>query len=97
MIPIFQGRKDPADVVPYSMDFVSKGFLEPSDVIVTAAVSVSGPDNTMTLGEAINFQGVITTYVSGGTAGGNYILSFEITTAEGDTAERSGQIIVANM
>lgn len=91
--------KDPNDVKYYSCDFTSEGFLEPSEVIVDAAVSIDGPDDSLTCSSPpINFNGVITTIVSGGTPGANYFLHFDITTnLRGQQDRKSGQILVLNL
>lgn len=91
MIPLLSS-KDPDDVAAYNADF--NLWLNPSEVITDATATITGPDNALTCTEAINFQNVITTFVSGGTLGETYVLHFEITTSLRDVKKVSGQIPV---
>lgn len=95
---LFYDPKSPEDIAPYGFDFtpwlIPANGIIPADIIVTASVSISGSGLVAT-GALINSLGTtVTTMLSGGTAGLVYSVHFLITTAQGITLQRSGQLQV---
>lgn len=88
---LFYDPKSPEDICPYSLDFTQWMIPATSttlaDSIVSAVVSLSGSGLTAT-GSLVNGN-VVTTILSGGTAGMVYLVHFRITTLQGLTVQRS--------
>jgi hypothetical protein len=82
--------KAPSEVLPYAAEFTQ--FLGTGDVIETATVTIVPSDMTATMPTIAGM--VLTTFVSGGTIGVAYELSFHISTNAGFVVQRSGTINV---
>jgi hypothetical protein len=78
--------KDPTETLPYSCAFTA--FLESGDTITSAQV-VASPSG-LTITSPVVVDAVVTVFVTGGTLGANYEISFEIATTFGWTVKRSG-------
>lgn len=85
--------KSPEDVDDFSFSFVN--LLAPAtsttvaDTIVTASVTISGPDNSLIATGAIINGPVVTTILSGGTAGSVYLIHYYIVSLQGVILQRS--------
>ncbi len=94
----YYSPKSPHDDAPYAIDFtpwlIPATGTTPADVPITAAVSVSGPDDLLISVGALITGNVVTTMLSAGTIGFVYTISFLITTQMGITVERSGMLQV---
>lgn len=86
--------KDPADVVEYERDFA---LLLAGDTITSASASVA-PLAGITLAPTgkptTNTPTTVTAWLSGGTVGQRYDVTFRIGTAAGRTIERSIRVTV---
>ena len=84
-------KKDPSDVLDYSVNWTS--WLLDGDTIsastwaVEAGITIDSESETTT---------VATVWLSGGTAGTTYTVTNEIVTTDGRTAQRSIYIVVAD-
>jgi len=76
--------KDPDATLDYSWDWAD--WLTAGETITTASVTV--PDG-LTLGVVSQLSGVVTAWVSGGTAGTEYKVYCRITTSEGRIDDRT--------
>ena len=90
--------KDPTDVAPYSLNFkdwlIPKTSTTDRDEIDTASVTTS--DAALTATGSLITGDVVTTVLSGGTAGQTYQVHFLVNTVAGYTVKRSVEIQVAN-
>jgi hypothetical protein len=90
-IPLATYTKADIGILDYSLNWT--GWLNPGDAINTLTM-VTDPGITV-LSSYITNSGTVTTAVlSGGTNGTHYIVSFEITTVQGLTDERSISIFI---
>lgn len=76
--------KDPNAVLDYAFDW--SDWLESSEIINTHTIIV---DTGITKDSDNESSGIVTIWLSGGTAGTNYTLACKIVTNEGRTDERS--------
>ena len=71
--------RNPLDFAPFTADFVN--ILPPADTIVAASVDTMPPDLTVA---AVSFQGTqVTVWLSGGSDGTDYEVTYAVTTADG--------------
>ena len=85
--------KAPTDVLPYSLNFAdpSDRWLAIGDAI-TGTPTVATDPTDMTV-QAVSTDGsMVTAWLSGGTSGTDYVVSYTITTAFGDHATRSANL-----
>ena len=87
----FVTPKDPSDVVPYSVDFSAD--IASGDSVSSQTVT---PETGLTLDASSESAGVITGVFSGGTAGKNYDVTWQVVTTNGYTLNYSTIIRVAN-
>jgi hypothetical protein len=87
--------KDPADNLDYSIDW--RDQLALADAADTIAGVVWTVPPGLTAGLQIEAGGVATTWLSGGTAGAEYVVACRITTAAGRVIERSARLPVREM
>ncbi len=92
--------KDPAAVLDYGFDFAARtngtpgesgDWLAAGETITAHTLTA---DSGITLGTHSESTGLVTAWVSGGTAGQSYRVYCEITTSAGRTEKRSIMIIV---
>lgn len=76
--------KDPEAVVDFAFDWST--WLASGDTIDTFTVTVP---SGITLDSSSEASGVVTAWISGGTAGTTYIVECKIVTTQGRTDERS--------
>lgn len=88
MKPIAQWEKDPDSTMDYGVDW-SEVF--PSDAIATTVTTVPVG---LTLVSQSNTATVHTFRLSGGTVNQSYLVTSRVTTASGQTDERTVEIIV---
>lgn len=81
--------RDPDAVLDYSVDWTS--FLADTETITSHSVEVPAG---LTLDTSTESSGVVTAWISGGTAGDNYTVTYRITTSEGRTDDRSLTLVV---
>jgi hypothetical protein len=81
--------KDPSAVLDYPFDWSS--WLESSETISSHTVTV---DSGITKDSDSESSGIVTVWLSGGTAGKIYEIACEITTNLGRTDERTINIVV---
>jgi hypothetical protein len=82
-------RHDPEAVLDYSTSWSS--WLDDGETISSYTVTVPAG---LTLASDSEDAGVVTAWISGGTAGENYRVEYKITTSAGRTDERSITISV---
>jgi len=81
--------KDPDAVLDFAFDWTANSWLQSSELIASYVVTVG----TGIVKDRDNeHSGVVTVWLSGGTAGESYIVSCKITTDLGRTDERSIEI-----
>lgn len=80
--------KDPDAVLDFSFDWATN-WLEPAETIVDFTVTTG-----LTVDSSAEFDGVVTVWLSGGTAGENYPLTCRIVTSAGRTDDRTMTIRV---
>lgn len=78
--------KDPSAVLDYAFDWVALGWLASDETISDYTITVSEGLTKDSDGE---LNGIVTVWLSGGTAGTDYTVACEITTSEGRTEERT--------
>lgn len=83
--------KDPSAVLDYGFDWTAKGWLVTGETISSHTVTVGAG---LTKDSDSESSGVVTIWLSGGTAGEQYLLSCEIITSLGRTDTRSRNILV---
>lgn len=83
---------DPFENLPYSCDFTN--FLDADDGIFSANVRATPGDLVVTT--PIITEKIITSFVSNGTLGASYELSFEVISTNGWSVKRSGTINIIN-
>ena len=81
--------KDPEAVLDYAFDWSS--WLADGETITTPTVTA---ETGLTLDSSSESGGVVTAWVSGGTAGNNYSLECKIVTSAGRTDERRISLLV---
>jgi hypothetical protein len=84
--------KDPADVVDYQITFAGRGMANDALATVTATATGVTVDSS-----SFVVPGVVTVWLSGGTAGTDGVLQLTCTTTGGRTIERSFAVPVANL
>lgn len=82
-------EKDPDATLDYAFDWSS--WLAAGETITTPTVTA---ETGLTLDSSSEAAGIVTAWVSGGTAGNNYTLACRITTSAGRTDERTMRLIV---
>ena len=87
----FTTPKDPSDVVPYSLD-INADILSGDSVSSHTVTAETG----LTVDSSSESAGVITGVFSGGTAGKNYDVTWQVVTTNGYTLNYSTIIRVAN-
>lgn len=87
--------KDPNAVLDYGFNWRpdTKPWLEADETIASYIVT---PDTGITVDSDSESNGVVTVWLSGGTAGENYKVACKITTSAGRTDERTIWIKVVN-
>lgn len=85
--------KDPSALLDYACDWSQ--WLAAGETIASAAVIVPSGLTKDRL-ETANANGLITVWLSGGSAGSRYDVRFQVTTSAGRTDERSIRIRVSN-
>jgi hypothetical protein len=91
-VPRFADDKDPSDVTDWAIDFAAELALSsPADTIATAVWTVPAG---LTAGAQQIIGSKASTFLSGGAAGTDYVLTCRITTAGGRTIERSARLFV---
>jgi hypothetical protein len=84
--------KDPSDVLDYTFDWTS--FLATGETISSYTVT---PDTGLTKDSDSQASGVITYWLSGGTADSLYNVVCKIVTSAGRTVERTATFKVKNL
>lgn len=87
--------KDPADVLDYSIDWHDQLTLPAAPDSIASVVWVVPAG--LTAGIQIHALGVATIWLSGGTAGVEYVVTCRITTTAGRVIERSARLAVADL
>lgn len=82
-------RKDPEAVLDYAFDWTA--WLQDGETITDHTITVAAGITNPSSSEA---AGVVTVWLSGGTAGTTYTVECLITTSEGRTDERSMTVSV---
>jgi hypothetical protein len=91
-MPRFADDKDPSDVTDWAIDFAAELALStPADTIASAVWTVPAG---LTAGVQQVNGSVASVFLSGGTAGSDYVVACRITTAGGRTIERSARLFV---
>lgn len=85
--------KDPADVDYRSIDWNDELGTDGETISSVAWTIPSG----LTAGAQYHAAGVATTWLSGGTAGTEYVVTCRITTSAGRVLERSARLVVREM
>lgn len=88
-MPLANYIKDPEAVLEYPFDW--NDWLADSETITSYVVTVPAG---LTLNADGQASGVVTPWISGGTAGQSYRVECKVTTSEGRTDERSVSIMV---
>ena len=83
--------KDPSAVLDYAFDWT--GWLAAGETITDHTITA---DTGITVDTSTEDAGVVTVWLSGGTAGVNYKVACLITTSAGRTGERTIWIKVVN-
>ena len=78
--------KDPDAVLDYAFDWTAKAWLQSGEGITSRVVTVS---TGLVKDRDAESDGVVTVWLSGGTAGESYIVACKIVTDLGRTDERS--------
>jgi hypothetical protein len=87
--------KDPSDNLDYSIDWTDQLALPSTpDTIATVAWTVPAG---LTAGAQYHASGIATTWLSGGTAGTEYVVACRITTSAGRVIERSARLAVREL
>ena len=86
--------QNPADVLDY--DFLYDLWMPSGDSILSATLTIEGPDTTMLVTASAFTATKVKAWVSGGTADLDYRVDCAITTAQGRTALRKVIIPVRN-
>ena len=81
--------KDPDAVLDYAFDWTVKDWLQGGEVITSHVVTVG---TGLVKDSDAESDGVVTVWLSGGTAGESYIVACKIVTDLGRTDERSIEI-----
>ena len=84
-------RKDPDSVLDYVMDYTD--WLPTGDTIDSHTVTV---DSGITLDSSSNTTTAVTAWLSGGTAGNVYSITYQAVTSGGRTIDRTIRIKVEN-
>lgn len=87
--------KDPADNLDFSIDWTDQLAL-PTTPDTISAVVWTVPAG-LTAGNQSHASGIATTWLSGGTAGTEYVVTCRITTAAGRIIERSARLAVREL
>ena len=90
-MPVTTMTKDPDATLDYVFDW--SGWLEAGETISSHTVTV---DTGLTKDSDSESSGVVTAWLSGGTAGDKYNVACEITTSLGRTDERTIEIRMEN-
>lgn len=81
--------KAPTDILPYTLDF--SDWLGPSDTISDGATASVAPDDMTVI--LVSVAGaMVTAWLSGGTSGTDYVVSYTINTASGEHVTRSAKL-----
>ena len=78
--------KDPDAVLDYAFDWTAKAWLQSGEVIASHVVTV---ETGLVKDRDAESDGVVTVWLSGGTAGKSYTVACKIVTDLGRTDERS--------
>lgn len=78
--------KDPDAVLDFGYDWKTKNWLGDSETITSHTII---PDAGITVDNSSESNGIVTVWLSGGTAGIDYIVTCRIVTSEGRTDDRS--------
>lgn len=89
MTPLAELLKDPQAVLDYAIDWA--GVLPAGDTITSATVSA---DAGITVASNSASGQVHTIWLSGGTAGSSYLVTSQITTAQGRTDHRTIRVTI---
>jgi hypothetical protein len=86
--------KDPDEVAIYTFDFTRK--VNPDETVLAIISIVVTPSSGITLASnTVLDDGLrISTKISGGSAGSDYVLTAKVTTSDGETLEESGRLRV---
>ena len=86
-----QYTKDPSAILDWAFDWTD--WLAAAETITDHTITA---DTGITVGSSTKDTGVVTVWLSGGTAGINYKVACKITTSAGRTDERTIWIKVTN-
>jgi len=78
--------KDPDAVLDYAFDWETESWLETGETISSHVITVPAGITKDSDSEA---DGIVTVWLSGGTAGEDYVITCKITTSAGRTDKRS--------
>lgn len=88
--PSYSPGRTALDVLDYGLDWAS--WLAVGETLSTVTVSASPSDPSLILGAPGVAGSVTTVWISGGTEGTTYLISFDVTTSAGRTAMRSAYL-----
>ena len=91
--------KAPQDNAPYARDFTNwllpaSGDTPADEITGVPTVTFTGADNALVVGSISHSNGVVTAWLSGGTDGVVYTVTFTIQTTQGITIARSALLQV---
>ena len=97
----FPAPKDPADIAHYAYDFApilgDDETIVGTPVVTVAVKGSTDPSDLVVVGNPSVIGQTVTALLSGGSLSSTYVVTFAITTSEGQTFDRAGLLKVRDL
>lgn len=84
--------KDPVAVLDFATDW--SAWLAQGETITAHTVTIDGPDTALVLDDHSATDSVVTAWLTGGTLGASYTVTYHVETNQGRTDERHDTVTV---